>query len=81
MSDYEVTSRIRILERDIPILENQLALMQNRRMELQAMNAKNEPLRKKLLARNRIDINRTVDTISLLKMELFGLQEQKLPRK
>lgn len=81
MSDYEVTSRIRTLERDIPILENQLALMQNRRMELQAMNAKNEPLRKKLLARKRIDINRTVDTISLMKMELFGLQEQKLPRK
>lgn len=80
MSNYETACRIAKLEKDIPILESQLVVLQNRRSELQAMKAKNEPLQKKLLAKNRIAINRTVDTISLLKMELFGLQEQSLPR-
>jgi hypothetical protein len=37
-------------------------------------------LRKKLLDRNRIDMNRATDRISLMKMELFDLEEQALEK-
>lgn len=78
MKDYNLNKQIRQLEKDIDLLQNQMILMQNRRRELQGMTVKNEPLRKKLLARNRLDINRMIDTICLKKTELWGLQEHGL---
>lgn len=80
MRESELDSRIRQLENGVDFLQHQLTLMQNRRRELQGMTVKNEPLRIKLLAKNRIEINRMIDTICLKKTELWGLKEQKLPR-
>ena len=80
MPDYESARRMQELRRGITIKEQEQKLRIKRRYELQAMQSKNEPLRKKLLDRNRIDMNRATDRISLMKMELFDLEEQALEK-
>lgn len=80
MPDYESARRMQELRRGIAIEEQEQKLRIKRRYELQAMQSKNEPLRKKLLDRNRIDMNRATDRISLMKMELFDLEEQALEK-
>lgn len=80
MPDYESAKRMQELRRGIAIEEQEQKLRIKRRYELQGRQAKNEPLRKKLLDRNRIDMNRATDRIALMKMELFDLEEQALEK-
>lgn len=80
MPDYESAKRMQELRRGIAIEEQQQVLRVNRRKELHAMKGKNEQKRKKLLDRNRIDINRATDKIAVMKMELLDLEEQALEK-
>lgn len=76
MPDYDTAKRIRELERILPIEEHLQMLRLNRRAELKAMPAGNKALQAKLIEKNRLEINRATDKISLLKMELWDLQER-----
>lgn len=76
MPDYDTAKRIRELERMLPIEEHLQMLRLNRRKELKAMQVSNKALQAKLIEKNRLEINRATDKISLLKMELWDLQER-----
>ena len=76
MPGYDIAKRIRELERILPIEEHLQMLRLNRRAELKAMQAGNKALQAKLIEKNRLEINRATDKISLLKMELWDLQER-----
>ena len=76
MPDYDTAKRIRELERMLPIEEHLQMLRLNRRKELKAMQVSNKALQAKLIEKNRLEINRVTDKISLLKMELWDLQER-----
>lgn len=76
MPDYDTAKRIRELERMLPIEEHLQMLRLNRREELKAMQVSNKALQAKLIEKNRLEINRATDKISLLKMELWDLQER-----
>lgn len=70
MSNYESTSKALALRKEIDMMQERLAQLVNRRAELKDRKASNEPLRRKLLDKNRIEINRATDMLALKKMEL-----------
>ena len=76
MPDYDTAKRIRELERMLPIEEHLQMLRLNRRKELNAMQVSNKALQAKLIEKNRLEINRATDKISLMKIELWDLQER-----
>ena len=80
MYTLEAARREAELNKEIPMLEAQLAHLINRRIEIQAKETANAEYKRKLLARYRLEIKALTEHISNSKTELWGLHELRIAK-